>query len=57
MVVSEKVQDAVYEQPGHTFSQKDAGAFSFGGSGVHGDDHIAQQLGCNLGKITFAHGK
>ena len=41
MVVSEKVQDAVYEQPGHVISQGDAGAFGFGGSGVHGDDHIA----------------
>jgi len=41
MVVTEKVQDAVYEQPGHMISQGDAGAFGFGGSGVHGDDHIA----------------
>jgi len=57
MVESEKVEDAVDEQPGQALARADASLLRFGDGRVHGDDHVAQQLGGNVREITFAHGE
>ncbi len=57
MVITEQVQDTMDQQLVETLIYAEARRPPLPCTGIHGDDHITQQMGINVSMGPLAHGK